>query len=61
LVKIDIYDVAMQANAYASIGTGVPDRNWFPGADRAPHGGRVDIFDITCTAGQYGLTWGCTP
>ncbi|MCW3985394.1 MAG: hypothetical protein NWE91_03160 [Candidatus Bathyarchaeota archaeon] len=61
MVKIDIYDVVMQANAYASIGTGVPDRNWFPGAARASHVGRVDILDITCIAGPYGLIWGCTP
>jgi len=58
---IDIYDVVMQAYAYGSQGTGVPDRKWRPGADVAPSGGKVDIFDIVSTSGPYGYTWGGTP
>ncbi|MCK4477430.1 hypothetical protein KAU88_02740 [Candidatus Bathyarchaeota archaeon] len=61
MVKIDIYDVVMQANAYGSQGTSMPDRKWFSGADVAPSGGNVDIFDIVCTSGPYGYTWGGTP
>jgi len=59
--KIDIYDIVIAAGAYGSQGTGVPDRNWFPGADVAPSGGQVDIYDIVTIAGKYGEEWGHTP
>ena len=59
--KIDIYDIVIAAGAYGSQGTGVPDRNWFPGADVAPSGGQVDIYDIVTIVGKYGEEWGHTP
>ena len=59
--EITIFDVVMAAGAYGSQGTGVPDRNWFPGADLAPPGGVIDIFDIVTIAGKYGETFGAPP
>jgi hypothetical protein len=52
--KIDIYDLALAAGAFASQGTGFPSKNWFPGADLAPNGGVIDIYDeVTVT----GINW----
>jgi hypothetical protein len=56
--KIDIFDVVMAVNAYGSQGTGVPSENWLPGADNAPEGGKVDIFDLVSQTGPYGYEWG---
>ena len=56
--KIDIYDIVIAIGAYGSQGTGVPDKNWVPGADLAPSGGKVDIFDIVTIASKYGREWG---
>ena len=52
--KVDIYDLALAAGAFSSQGTGTPSSNWFPGADLAPNGGVIDIFDeVTVT----GVNW----
>jgi hypothetical protein len=59
--EVTIFDVVKAATAYDSQGTAVPDSNWFPGADLAPSGGIVDIFDIVTIAGKYGLTSGEVP
>jgi hypothetical protein len=32
----------------------VPDAHWFAGADVAPPGGVIDIYDIVTITGQYG-------
>ncbi|HUV98134.1 MAG TPA: hypothetical protein VMW14_01365, partial [Candidatus Paceibacterota bacterium] len=59
--KVDIFDIVKAAVAYGSQGTGVPDPNWFPGADVAPAGGVINIFDIVTIAHQYGLEWDPDP
>jgi hypothetical protein len=53
--KIDIFDVVVAASAYGAQGSGVPDPNWFPGADLAPACCLIDIFDIVTITGKYGL------
>ena len=57
--KIDIFDIVRGVNAYGSQGIGVPDANWFPGADLAYPGGQIDIFDIVTIATKYGTEWDC--
>ncbi len=43
---VDYSDLAILVWAYNSTGTGLPDGNWFPGADIAPPGGYVHpVFD----------------
>jgi hypothetical protein len=59
--EVTIFDIVKAAGAYGSQGTGVPDSNWFPGADLAPPGGVIDIFDIVTIAGKYGQTFGASP
>jgi len=59
--KIDIFDVVMAASAYGSQGGGVPDSNWFPGADLAPACCVIDIFDIVTVTGIYGREFDCYP
>jgi hypothetical protein len=59
--EVTIFDVVKAANAYGSQGIAVPDRNWFPGADVAPPGGVIDIFDIVTIASKYGQTFGAPP
>jgi len=59
--KIDIFDVVRSVSAYASQGISVPDSNWFPGADLAYPGGRIDIFDIVTIVSNYGREWDCYP
>jgi hypothetical protein len=54
--RIDIFDVVMAASAYGSQGSGVPDDNWFPGADLAPECCKVDIFDIVTITSVYGVS-----
>jgi ABC-type transport system substrate-binding protein len=51
--KVDIFDVVLVAGAYGSQGTGIPSSNWFPGADLAPNGGVVDVFDLVTVVSQY--------
>jgi hypothetical protein len=52
--KVDIFDLALAGGAFGSQGTGVPSSNWFAGADLAPNGGVVDIYDeVTVT----GVNW----
>ncbi|MGB9134273.1 MAG: hypothetical protein WCC63_01605, partial [Candidatus Bathyarchaeia archaeon] len=52
--KVDIFDLALAGGAFGSQGTGIPSANWFPGADLAPNGGVIDIFDeVTVT----GINW----
>jgi len=59
--EVTIFDVVMAAGAYGSQGIAVPDDNWFPGADLAPPGGVIDIFDIVTIASAYGETFGAPP
>jgi hypothetical protein len=56
--EVTIFDVVKAAGAYGSQGTAVPDSNWVAGADLAPPGGVIDIFDIVTIAGKYGQTSG---
>jgi ABC-type transport system substrate-binding protein len=49
--KVDIFDLALAGGAYGSQGTGIPSSNWFPGADLAPEGGKVDILDLVTVTG----------
>ncbi len=59
--EITIFDIVKAAGAYGSQGIGVPDPNWLPGADLAPPGGVIDIFDIVTIASAYGETFGAPP
>jgi len=59
--EVTIFDVVRAAGAYGSQGIGVPDDNWFPGADLAPPGGVIGIFDIVTIASAYGETFGAPP
>jgi hypothetical protein len=57
--KVDIFDVVVAASAYGSEGGGVPDLNWFAGADLAPGPAKIDIFDIVTITGKYGTEFDC--
>ncbi|MCW3981457.1 MAG: hypothetical protein NWF11_08305, partial [Candidatus Bathyarchaeota archaeon] len=59
--EVTIFDIVKAAGAYGSQGTRVPDKNWLPGADLAPPGGVIDIFDIVTIASAYGETFGAPP
>ncbi len=59
--EVTIFDVVKAASAYDSQGIAVPDDHWFPGADVAPPGGVIDIFDLVTIASQYGQTFGALP
>ena len=59
--EVTIFDVVKAAGAYGSQGIAVPDDNWVPGADIAPPGGVIDIFDIVTIASAYGETFGAPP
>jgi hypothetical protein len=59
--RVDIFDVVMAASAYGSQGSGVPDDNWFAGADLAPECCKVDIFDIVTITSVYGVIHDCCP
>jgi hypothetical protein len=59
--QIDIYDVVKAADAVGSQGTGFPDPLWFPGADVAPPGGKIDIYYIVTITGKYGQKFGQPP
>jgi hypothetical protein len=59
--RVDIFDVVMAASAYGSSGGGVPDDNWFPGADLAPECCKIDIFDIVTITSVYGVVHDCCP
>lgn len=49
--KVDIFDLALAGGAFGSQGTEFPSKNWFPGADLAPNGGVVDIYDLVTVTG----------
>jgi len=51
--KVDIFDLVIAAGAFGSQGTGVPSSNWWAGADIAPEGGVVDIFDQVTVTGHW--------
>jgi ABC-type transport system substrate-binding protein len=51
--KVDIFDLALAGGAYGSQGTGIPSSNWLPGADLAPAGGVVDLYDLVTITGVH--------
>jgi hypothetical protein len=59
--KIDIFDAVIANGAFGSQGTSVPDPRWFPGADVAPPGGVIDIYDIVTITSKYGQEFGQPP
>jgi len=59
--KINIYDLTLVAGAYGSQATSVPSSNWFAGADLAPEGGKIDLFDIVTVSSKYGQEFGHPP
>jgi len=59
--KADIFDIVIAASAYDSQGGGVPDLNWFPGADLAPACCVIDVFDIVTVTGKYGQEFDYPP
>jgi len=62
---VDIYDVVLAAGAYGASATGVPSPKYIAGADLAPVGGLINIYDVVTLTGQYGKRWcyppGCAP
>ncbi len=58
---VDIYDVVLAAGAYGASATGVPSPKYIAGADLAPVGGLINIYDIVTLTGQYGVRWGYPP
>ena len=59
--KINIYDLTLVAGAYGSQAKSVPSSNWFAGADLAPEGGKIDLFDIVTVSSKYGQEFGHPP
>jgi hypothetical protein len=55
--KVDIFDLNIVAGAFGSTGTGIPDANWWAGADLAPVGGIVDILDEVTVTGSWNDEW----
>jgi len=58
---VDIYDVAMIAGAYRSTATRKPSPKYIAGADVAPIGGAINIYDIVTVTRFYGQQWGSYP
>jgi len=58
--QVDMLDLTIVSGAMNSQGTGVPDTNWFPGADLAFEGGVIDVIDSVTVTGNMGRSWGCT-
>lgn len=58
--EVTTFDVVLVSGASGSQGTGVPDPNWFPGADLAMPGGEINVYDMATVTGQMGERWGCT-
>ena len=58
---VDIYDVVLAAGAYGASATGVPSPKYIAGADLAPVGGLINIYDIVTLTGRYGTRWGQPP
>ncbi len=58
--RVDVSDLGLVEEALGSQGTGVPDANWFPGADVAPDGGVVDASDVNVIMDHWQESWGCT-
>jgi hypothetical protein len=50
---VNIFDLALASGAFGSQGTGVPSSNWFAGADLAPNGGVIDIYDEVTVTGIH--------
>jgi hypothetical protein len=50
---VDMGDMDYVGLAFGTQGTGIPDLFWFPGADLAPDGGTVNIFDAVTVAGHW--------
>jgi hypothetical protein len=48
--------------AYCSHGDGIPDTNWFPGADIDPTDiGHVGLYDMVIINTNYGKQFGIPP
>jgi hypothetical protein len=56
-MRVDIWDLLIAAGAFGSTGTGIPDANWWAGADLAPSGGVVDILDEVTVGGSWNRIW----
>ena len=60
--QINLFDAVTLLKAYGSSGYGVPDTNWFPGADLNPTDlGRVGLYDAVTVISKYGTKWGTPP
>jgi hypothetical protein len=58
---VGIYDVVLAAGAYGASATGVPSPKYIAGADLAPVGGLINVYDVVTLTGQYGVKWGHPP
>jgi len=60
--QVNLYDAVHLLKAYGSSGYGVPDANWFPGADlEATDMGHVGLYDAVTVLSKYGAKWGTPP
>ncbi len=58
---VDMADMNYVKMAYNTQGTGIPDLFWFPGADLAPAGGLVDVYDAASIVGHWKEKFSETP
>jgi hypothetical protein len=57
--QVSLYDAVKVLQAYCSHGNGIPDTNWFPGADLEPFDiGHVGLYDAVTVISKYGTKWG---
>ena len=60
--QVNLFDALLLLKAYGSRGDGVPDPNWFAGADIDPTEiGHVGLYDAVTILHKYGTKWGEPP
>jgi hypothetical protein len=58
---VDDRDLDLAKEASGTQGVGIPDPLWFPGADLAPAGGYINVFDVASVTGNLGTKHSETP
>jgi hypothetical protein len=57
--QVSLYDAVKVLQAYGAQGIGIPDTNWFPGADIDLYDlGHVGLYDAVTVISKYGTKWG---
>jgi hypothetical protein len=59
--EVNLADMDYVRQAYDSQGTGIPDWNWFPGADLAEAGGHIESYDAASVVGNWKVKHSFTP